>query len=105
MINQLNMFSIEKDDSERAKAFLEYVIENNITINIPCLLAYEKDTVYRSVENLEKQIKNEVEAVNKYFHKHRYFFKGFKPNLMFFVFPIEDVEGLRGDEGFYEGLC
>ena len=35
----------------------------------------------------------------------KYFeFEGIKPKLIFYIFPIEDIEALRGDEGFYAGL-
>ena len=31
-------------------------------------------------------------------------FEGIDPTLIFIIFPIEDIDALRGDEGFYAGL-
>ena len=104
VINELNLINIEKDEKKRAKALIDYILNNGISINIPCLLAYGKKGVYNDLSELELQIKNEVERIKEYFDKHIYIFDGFVPNLMFYVFPIEDLEGLRGEEGFYEGL-
>lgn len=105
IINQLNMITIEKNDAERAKAFTDFLLEKNITVNIPCLLAYGKGSAYSEITKLEENIKKEVEETEKYFSLHEYIFNGFQPHLIFFIFPIENLEGLRSDGGFYEGLC
>lgn len=104
IINKLNMLTIEKSNQERANAFLNFLVDKGITVNIPCLLAYGEGSIYGNINDVEKQIKKESEVIRKYFTLHRYEFDGFNPNLIFFVFPIEDLHGLRGSEGFYDGL-
>lgn len=104
IINQLNMITIEQNEQNRAKAFIDFLLQKNISINIPCLLAYGKDSIYQSVSDVEEQIDREVERIEKYFDSHKYVFSGFYPNLLFFVFPIENLIGLRSNGGFYEGL-
>ena len=104
LINNLNMINANQDDKTRAEKFIEYLDYKNIDINIPCLLAYEKKSVYINVENLEKKIETEIEWAKKYFNK-LFAFSSFKPKLIFFILPIEDLDELRGDDGFYAGLC
>jgi len=103
-INKVNMINIEKDDKKRAKAFIQYIKDNNIEIVIPCLLSYEKNSVYKNLEDVEIEIKKEIESIKKYFEGKKYVFEGFSPQLLYFAFPLEDIDGLRGEEGFYEGL-
>lgn len=105
VINDLNLVNTDENDVCRAQAFIQYIKDNDISINIPCLLAYGKNSVYMNVADLESIIEKEINSANKYFQNHKYDFEGYQPQLMFFVFPIEDLEKLRGDEGFYAGLC
>lgn len=105
IINKINRINIKVDDQKRAEAFLEYIKEENIEIIIPCLLSYGKDSVYKNVNDVEKKIKKEKESIKKYFSEKSFEFKGYIPKLIFFVFPLDDIKGLRSKEGFYEGLC
>lgn len=104
LINKLNLINSEKNDEQRAHAFIQFIKDENITINIPCLLAYGKQSVYSNVEEIEEAITNEMESMKKYFQDRTYKFEEFYPQLMFFVFPLEDLEKLRGVDGFYAGL-
>ena len=84
--------------------FIDLIKDNNIEIVIPCLLSYEKNSVYKNLEDVEIEIKKEIESIKKYFEGKKYVFEGFSPQLLYFAFPLEDIDGLRGEEGFYEGL-
>lgn len=105
IINEINMINIDENHERRANAFVNFLKDNDIAINIPCLLAYGKNDVYTNIEEIKEKIQNEIDSIKNYFNNHTYKFEGFQPKLMFFVFPIEDLEKLRGDEGFYAGLC
>lgn len=104
LINKINMFNASEDDETRAKQLIDYLKDNNIDINIPCLLAYGKNSVYSNLLELEKKIEKEIDWAKKYFNK-TFMFHGIIPKLIFFVLPIEDLEKLRGEDGFYAGLC
>lgn len=103
-INQINRINIKSDAERRAEAFQEYIKEESIEIFIPCLLSYGKKGVYKNIDDVERKIVKENESIKKYFSGKKYNFKGYIPKLIFFVFPLDDIEGLRSEEGFYEGL-
>lgn len=105
-IEDVNILSMENDEPERARKLLCYFQNNNITIKIPCLLAYGQETVYKDAAQLYNKIMAETEAVRDYFVNHTYLFDGFDPEIVFYIFPIESIERLRNKEtGFYAGLC
>ncbi len=82
------------------------VMMDKIAVKIPCLLAYGKAETYQNSSKLYEQIEAEVQGIRSYFDKHQYSFKGFAPEIVFYVFPIESIERLRNKErGFYAGLC
>ena len=58
----------------------------------------------QATDAIKDYVAKKVERIEKYFDSHKYVFSGFQPNLLFFVFPIENLIGLRGNGGFYEGL-
>lgn len=104
-INQLNMININNGNTQRSNELIKFLVDRNVVINIPCLLAYGKGSVYENVTDVEEKIKSEIENLHNYFTKQKYHFDGFQPNIIFFVFPISDLEKLRGEEGFYAELC
>lgn len=105
-IEEINIRSMESDEQERARKLLCYFRDNNITIKIPCLLAYGQETVYKDAAFLQDKIFDEVEAIREYFKKYTCLFKGFAPEIVLYIFPIESIERLRNKEtGFYAGLC
>jgi hypothetical protein len=95
---------IGKTDDERAKAMVAFFKEYNISIKIPCLLAYGEGSIYSDVSAVSTAIESEIEGIKDYFTKHTYTFEGIEPEILFLVFPIKDLEKLRGKEGFYAGL-
>lgn len=106
IIEEINILSIECDESERTEQLMRCFSENNIHIKIPCLLAYDSSDVYEKPEKLEEMIMCEASDIKEYFSKHTYEFGKFSPEIVFYVFPIEVVERLRDKEtGFYAGLC
>ena len=97
---------MDKDDSTRAEKLIAYLQDQKIAVKIPCLLAYGKAEPYQNASKLYEQIEAEIQGIRNYFNKHVYFFKGFSPEIVFYVFPIESIERLRNKEtGFYAGLC
>jgi len=103
-INALNMLTIRESDENRAKALIKYLANNNITINIPCLLAYGEGSIYGDIASVAQGINKEMKQMQVYFADNNYLFDGFTPNILFFVFPLKDLDKLRGDGGFYSGL-
>ena len=97
------MRNIDESDDKRSKILIDYLKIQNIDICIPCLLAYNRKKVYEDIEYLEKKMKSEIEWAKKHFEK-SFDFEGIDPTLIFIIFPIEDIDALRGDEGFYAGL-
>ena len=105
-IEKINICTMDKDDSTRAEKLIAYLQDQKIAVKIPCLLAYGKAEPYQNASKLYEQIEAEIQGIRNYFNKHVYFFKGFSPEIVFYVFPIESIERLRNKEtGFYAGLC
>jgi len=105
IINDINRITLKKNISERATSLLKCFKENKISINIPCLLAYEEGEVYRDVSNLQKKIEEQLEEIKNFYSERRYEFEGFEPKVILYIFPIKDIEKLRDEEGgFYRGL-
>lgn len=105
-IESLNIIMIDENDEARAHKLISFFQGQKIKIKIPCLLAYENDTVYKNSKKLQELINSEVETIKAYFNKKTYIFDGFAPEIIFYVFPIESLVRLRDKEtGFYAGLC
>lgn len=104
LLNKLNMLNAYESDNNRAEQLMQFLKAQNIDICIPCLLAYDKADVYVDITQLKNKMDSEVKWAKKIFE--RYFkFTRVKTKLIFIIFPIDNVEALRGDEGFYAGLC
>lgn len=106
LIERINMASINENEKARAKELVQCFSDNHIKIVIPCLLAYGAGTVYQDFSSVYDCVMSEIEGMKKYYGKKVYTFDGFNPEIIFYVFPIEDVERIRNKEtGFYAGLC
>ena len=97
---------MEDDATLRGKKLLDYFKSEGLRIQIPCLLAYGEETVYKDARALCQMIDRETDSIRDYFNAHTYAFQGFSPEIVFYVFPIESIARLRDKEaGFYAGLC
>lgn len=106
IINRINISSLHSDEATRINELIKCFKDNSIRINIPCLLAFEEKEIYSNNEKLFSKILNETEDIVKYYKSKKYIFSKFKPNIIFYVFPIENLKRLRDKEtGFYAGLC
>ena len=66
-------------------------------------MAYDKTDVYTDITEVEERLESEMGWAKQIFEKY-FKFSGIDPKLIFIIFPIDDIEALRGDEGFYAGL-
>ena len=105
IINKINVATISEDESVRVNTLLDCFTKNNISINIPCLLAYEESDVYSDESCINQKIKNQLKEMQQYFTKNIYLFEGFNPQIILYIFPLKDLTKLRNNEGgFYSGL-
>lgn len=105
IINQINIVTLEENEEKRALALLECFNKYNITINIPCLVAYEENSVYCDASFISQKMENELKEMQQYFSQNVYSFEGFKPQIILYIFPLKDLTKLRDDKGgFYRGL-
>lgn len=101
----VNLATKEESAHVRQRKLLKCFRDNHIKIYIPCLLAYGRGSVYRDMDEIVKRIKAEADGMIKYFTSKSYSFTGFQPEILFYIFPIEDIKRLRdGTGGFYAGL-
>lgn len=105
VINDIDIATLDENPVQRATALLRCFNDNNIKIRIPCLLAYGEGLVYENSAAVFTMIEQETESIQKYYLRHKYKFEGFEPEILFYIFPIQDLERIRNKEtGFYAGL-
>ncbi len=104
LLKRLNMLNIDKDNQTRAEKLMLFLKDEGIEICIPCLLAYENKSTYSNVSILKEKIEQEIVWVKNTFEKN-FMFDKINPRLIFIIFPLEDLMALRGEGGFYDGLC
>lgn len=104
LLNKLNMLNANENDNNRAEKLIQFLKEENIDICIPCLLAYDKADVYSNITKLESKVESEISWAKEVF-KNNISFEEIDSKMIFIIFPIDDIEALRGEEGFYAGLC
>ena len=105
IINDIDLVTMEEEPTKRADALLNCFRDNHIRIRIPCLLAYGEGMVYENPAALFTMIETETESIQKYYLSHKYEFEGFNPEILFYIFPIQDLERIRNKEtGLYAGL-
>ena len=105
IINKVNVATLDQDPVSRQVALIKCFKENNISIYIPCLLAYGYGDLYQNAAEIFTKIEDEIKEMQSYFLNHIYSFSGFDPKIIFYIFPIEDIKRLRDEEsGFYCGL-
>ena len=104
LLDRLNESNICEDDNVRAIELMKFLKAENIDVCIPCLLAYDNKNMYEDATSAQRKIISEIAWAKKIFEK-CFEFEGIEPKLIFIIFPIDDIKALRGDKGFYEGLC
>ena len=104
-INHINMLTIRESDEKRAESLIKFFSDKHIDIKIPCLLSYGEGSVYTDIPSINQAINREIEQVQKYFKTKQYPFNGIVPKILFYVFPLKDLDRLRGQGGFYNELC
>lgn len=105
IINAVDIATLDEDPVQRSDALLRCFRNKNIKIKIPCLLAYGEGLVYENPAAVFTMIEQETESIQKYYLSHKYEFEGFNPEILFYIFPIQDLERIRNKEtGFYAGL-
>ena len=105
IINDIDIAMLDDDPVQRANGLLDCFRKNNVTIKIPCLLAYGQGLVYKDPTSVFAMIEKETESMQKYYLARKYEFEGFIPEIYFYIFPIQDLKRIRNKEtGFYAGL-
>lgn len=106
LIEELNIQMLTGNEEARAKGLMALFQKKNISIKIPCLLAYDANDMYCDASKIYQKLETEVASISNYYHKKVYSFSGFAPEIVFYIFPIKSVDRLRDKEnGFYAGLC
>lgn len=96
-INKICFESIKNgwNDSKKMKFLINFLKDNKVIIKIPCLLAYTED-IYKDNSTLNINVLNSVNKMIKEFEKTDFqIVKGLEYQIMFCVFPLEDVKELR----------
>lgn len=96
LVSDLNGISLDTDDINiRNDKICEYIKDNNIEIEIPCLLLYGNNSIYNSVNDISINLEKEVELVKKYFDNLSFNICDFNFRICFYVFPTKSIEELR----------
>ena len=104
IIDDLNFNATETTGETRRDSLLQTMKDRNISLTVPCLLAYGSKSVYKNDSNLAKAIGEEVKEFHNFYKDTRYGIEGIECHIMFFIFPIKDLGLIRGKGGFYDGL-
>lgn len=96
LLEGLNTLFFEMEDKEvqfRKKNLKEYLTRNNITLSIPCLIAYDSNSSYVSKEITK--IEEEITSVISILNSEEYSHDGIDFEISFIIFPISDINNLR----------
>lgn len=104
IVDDLNRSMIDAPADQRERELVKLFERKDISIKIPCLLAYENELLYDNPANLYLNLCNEIEKVRLFYSKKNYSSLVLKPHIMFMVFPLSSIEQIRDEEGFYNGL-
>lgn len=96
ILSEFNNIALEAEStSVRNNKICEYIKNNNIKIEIPCLLLYGKDSVYSNIEKIKENLDTEVELVKQFFEKLSFNIYNFNFSISFYVFPSKSIIELR----------
>ncbi|MBH1940092.1 DUF1837 domain-containing protein [Mobilitalea sibirica] len=80
---------------EKEKKLFEYLKKENVSIKIPCLLAYTND-IYKCESELQMNINECIDSIKKYFDTKVFNIEiDIDYEIIFYVFPIKSVPELR----------
>lgn len=90
----------------RAEKLINTFRKFNITICIPCLLAYPKSSIYSNDLLLQEKLYNEVDFIESIFETKTVKNHGVNTKILFYIFPLESIDLIRSNKkgGLYEGL-
>ena len=80
---------------EKTDALIEILVKHNVTVKIPCLLAYTKD-IYSNPALLKEKVEECATQMFEAFDAENYSIGLTLPfNIVFYIFPIKDVSYIR----------
>lgn len=96
ILSDLNTISLGTDDTKiRNNKVCEYIKENKIKIEIPCLLLYGKDAVYSDISKIKENLATEVKLVKEFFDDLSFNIYDFDFTILFYIFPSKSITELR----------
>lgn len=96
IVSELNAIALGTDDTSiRNNKICEFIKNNNIKVEIPCLLLYGKDSVYSDIEKIKENLNAEVELVKQFFENLSFNIYDFDFSISFYVFPSKSIVELR----------
>jgi len=93
VVKDLNDISLGSDNPEiRNNKICEYIKENNIKIEIPCLLLYEKEEVYSNLPDIKSKIEQEILIVKNYFDSKSFNISNFEYEIIFYIYNKKSIQ-------------
>lgn len=87
----INKWDIDK----KFWALMKHLLENNVTIKIPCLLTYSKD-IYNDEQNIKKYIDKEIYDIISEFDDKKFMIDlNLNYEIIFYILPVKDVDSIR----------
>ncbi len=94
-INDINWDYKDKPNKDRAAKLNKFFTQNNIKLVLPCLLAYGRPNIYEKEEEIDNEMKKELEKIVEKYEKE---FKGLlrcEYEILVWFIPIRDLKLLR----------
>ena len=104
LIDELNFCMGKTSTSERAQALIKLMEDTNVSLKIPCLLAYEYADLYEKPELLYQRLCEEIDSLSSFYSEKNYESLVLHPEIVFYIFPIISLDEIRSEKGFYDGL-
>lgn len=96
IVSELNAIALGSDDTSiRNNKICEFIKNNNIKIEIPCLLLYGKDSVYSNMDKIKDALDAEVNLVKQFFDNLSFNIYDFDFSISFYIFPSKSIIDLR----------
>ena len=92
------------DSADRNHDFYQFIVDKNIQIMFPCLVAYGPNACYDDIKSVCKNLKEETEYFMSVFSGKEYPIEDIKTKVFFFLFPLKSLDKLRSKDGVYDKL-